>query len=358
MKHTLCALALLAGLAAAAGADPLDRPAQASALAEKRLITGIAHAGAKRLVAVGQRGHILFSDDDAQSWKQATKVPVSSDLTAVQFVDAKTGFAVGHDGVVLGSSDGGESWIELLDGRAANALLLRHLQGLPAGKEREGLLAEAQRNADAGPDKPLLDLYFSSATEGFVVGAYNLIFETRDGGHSWQPWYERVDNPKLLNLYAIRAHHGVLYIAGEAGLLLKLDPAAQRFTALKSTYQGSYFGLVDTPAGLIAFGMRGNALLSRDEGASWQPLATQLQASVTGAAQAADGSVLLADQSGGIALSDDGGASFARVPVAAAMPLAALAVTPAGLALGGPRGLRAMALPSSRLQETPNGTRP
>ena len=347
MKHTLCALALLTGLVSITQADPLDRPAQASPLAEKRLVNGIVHAGAQRLVAAGQRGQILFSDDQGQSWKQAA-VPVSSDLTALQFVDAKTGFAVGHDGVVLGSSDGGEHWRKLFDGRAANARVLAYLEELPASEEHKRLLDEARRNSQQGPDKPFLDLYFSSATEGFIVGAYNLIFETRDGGHSWQPWYAQTDNEKLLNLYAIRAHRGGLYIAGEAGLLLKLDAKAQRFVALKSTYQGSYFGLVDAPAGLIAFGMRGNALLSRDEGASWQPLATQLQASVTAAALTADGSVLLADQSGGITLSHDGGASFARVPLAAAMPLAAVALTPAGLALGGPRGLRALPFPSSK----------
>jgi len=342
MKHTLWALALLAGLvcSASASADPLDQPAKESPLAEKRLVNGLVHAGPKRLVAVGQRGHILFSDDEGKSWNQAS-VPVSSDLTAVQFVDEKTGFAVGHDGVVLRSDDGALSWRKVFDGRVANTLMLRQLQDMPPSAERERLLPEAKRNAEQGPDKPLLDLHFSSASEGFVVGAYNLIFETKDGGRTWSSWYAQTDNDKLLNLYAIRAHRDGLYIAGEAGLLLKLDAKARRFVALRSAYAGSYFGLVDAPAGLIAFGMRGNALLSRDEGATWQPLATQLQASVTAAALSSDGKVLLADQSGGIARSADGGATYQRVPLPAAMPLAALAVTPTGLILGGPRGLRA-----------------
>ena len=343
MKHALRVFAwlLLASLVSLAViADPLDQPAQASPLADKRLINGIVHAGPDRLVAVGQRGHILFSDDAARSWKQAKKVPVSSDLTAVQFVDAKIGYAVGHDGVVLRSGDGGLSWTKVLDGRGVNRLVLQQLNEMPSGPERDRLLLEAQRNMEQGPDKPFLDLYFTSASQGFIVGAYNLILETLDGGHSWQSWYAQTDNDKLLNLYAIRAHRGGIYIAGEAGLLLKLDARTRRFTALHSAYAGSYFGLVDAPAGLIAFGMRGNALLSRDEGASWQPLATQLQASITAAALAGDGAVLLADQSGGIARSADGGAGFVRVPLPAAMPLAALAVTPTGLILGGPRGLR------------------
>src|SRR5689334_25385014 len=90
------ALALAASAAAAAGfKDPLDVPAQQSPLASKSLLQAIARAG-DRLVAVGQRGHILVSSDGGKSWKQAT-VPASSDLTAVFFASANKGWAVGHD---------------------------------------------------------------------------------------------------------------------------------------------------------------------------------------------------------------------------------------------------------------------
>ena len=82
----------------------------------------ITRAGA-RLVAVGERGSILLSDDSGVSWRQA-KVPVSVTLTAVQFPNAKAGWAVGHLGVVLHSADGGETWAKQLDGREAASLVL------------------------------------------------------------------------------------------------------------------------------------------------------------------------------------------------------------------------------------------
>ena len=98
----------LAPLAVAAGfADVLDTPAQRTPLASKSLLNGIARAGT-RLVAVGQRGHIVVSTDGGANWKQSA-VPVSSDLTAVYFVDEKRGWAVGHDGVVLHTDDGGDA---------------------------------------------------------------------------------------------------------------------------------------------------------------------------------------------------------------------------------------------------------
>ena len=341
MKSWLITLAV--ALALPAQADPLSRPARESALVARRLINGLAEAGGTRLVAAGQRGHIAWSDDAGAHWTQA-KVPLSSDLTALQFTDAVHGFAVGHDGVVLGSGDGGKTWRKLLDGRAANNLLLRHLKALPASAAPAPLLAEAERDVAAGPDKPFLDLYFSSAQEGIVVGAYNLIFHTADGGESWTPWFERLDNPRLLNLYSIRPHGGELFIAGEAGLLLKLDTKTQRFVALDTGYKGSFFGLLSAEDLLIAYGMRGNARATRDGGKTWQPLSTGLAASITAASRSTDGAIWLADQSGAVTVSRDGGDTFQRVPLPETLPLAALATQGRQLVLGGARGLRSLPL--------------
>src|SRR5690606_13251763 len=72
------------------------------------LLLDIAHAG-KRLVAVGDRGHILFSEDGGKNWVQA-RVPTRQLLTALYFVDDKHGWAVGHDAQILVSEDGGANW--------------------------------------------------------------------------------------------------------------------------------------------------------------------------------------------------------------------------------------------------------
>lgn len=334
-------LLFAASPATTTGSDPLDRPARISPLAPRALVTGLASAG-DRLMAVGQRGHVLVSEDAGTTWVQS-KVPVSSDLTAVQFVDARVGHAVGHDGVVLRSEDGGRSWKRVLDGRQANRLLVDHMQQRVAADPsdaNQALLDEARRNAGLGPDKPFLDVWFDSADEGFVVGAYNLIFHTADGGRSWQPWFDRTDNPRLFNLYAIRPVGGTLVIAGEGGLLLRLDAEQQRFIALPSPYEGSWFGLVATQDNLLAFGMRGNAWLSADRGDTWQQVDSGLRASITAGVRTDDGQIWLADQSGAVASSTDGGYSFHAQPLAAALPAAALAVQGQAIVLGGPRGLQ------------------
>jgi len=78
--------------------------------------------------------------------------------------------------------------------------------------------ASAEQLMDDGADKPFLDVYVESEERAFVVGAYNLIFRTEDGGKSWQPWRNRVENPKELHFYAMRRCGQDLFLVGEQDL--------------------------------------------------------------------------------------------------------------------------------------------
>ena len=60
-------------------------------LAPRSLLLDAVKAG-DRIVVVGERGHVLLSDDQGASWRQA-KVPTRATLTAVYFVDAQNGWA-------------------------------------------------------------------------------------------------------------------------------------------------------------------------------------------------------------------------------------------------------------------------
>ncbi|UHQ20039.1 YCF48-related protein [Lysobacter sp. KIS68-7] len=333
---------LVASIAPAHGfVDVLDQPAATSALASQRLLLATAVAG-KRLVAAGARGHIIFSDDLGRSWQQA-KVPVSADLTALHFVDAKSGWAVGHEGVVLHTRDGGATWTLQLDGRRANKLVLDRVQHLPAGTDPtvlEALKSEADRAMSDGPSRPFLDVWFANAREGYVVGAYNLIFHTRDGGESWEPWVDRTENPRFYHLYGIRGGSDGVYVAGELGLMLHLDPATGRFAAVQTPYEGSYFGLLTKPGLVLAYGMRGTAYRSRDGGAHWEQVDTGITASITGSQVLPDGRLLLCSQAGDVLVSDDDGVHFRRVATKQPMPYTGLAVEGDVLVLSGLRGVR------------------
>ena len=341
----LASAAAIAQLAPASGAgfiDPMDVPAASSAFAQHSLMQSVARAGSW-LVAVGQRGHIVVSKDGGVTWQQA-KVPVSSDLTAVFFVDDRKGWAVGHDGVILNTTDGGITWTLQFDGQRANERLVEHVQNEvnqnPASTEKKKLLDEAKRYKEQGADKPFLDVWFSDANTGFVVGAYNLIFRTADAGKNWEPWFDRTENPKLFNLYAIRPAAGGLYIAGEGGLVLRLDPEANRFKVLPVSYKGSFFGVTGDKNSVMVYGLRGNVFRSDNAGKTWAKVDTGLAASIIGATITAQGTLFMADIGGRVVASIDGGRTFKARPIKNPMPLAGIADAGDGkLALAGPRGV-------------------
>lgn len=328
--------------------DPLDQAARPSALASRTPLLSVARAG-ERVVAVGQRGHIVYSDDHGDSWQQAA-VPSSSDLTSVFFVNARTGWAVGHDGLILRSKDGGATWIKQLDGRQLNTLLVADLEKkMAVGGDTtriERLLGEAIRYREAGPDKPFLDVWFADENQGFAVGAYGLIFRTRDGGNSWESWFDRVDNPGFFHLNAVRGLGDRVYVVGEQGLFLRLDGEGQRFVADATPYQGSFFALAVTRGGLTAFGMRGAAYRTPDQGRSWHKIETGMGSGLSGATVLDDGRIVVVSQAGKALLSRDDGASFTVLDGVGSMPFAAVAAAGEGrIALAGMHGVQIEHLP-------------
>lgn len=338
----LATLALLATACAWGGAyvDLLDAPAQKSALASQRILNGAALAG-NRVVVVGQRGHILYSDDQGGTWTQAS-VPVSVDLVAVHFGSERKGWAVGHSGVVLATTDAGATWVKQLDGRSAAAAMLEYYdkQGADAA-----LRDEVKRFVDDGPDKPFLDVWFDDENVGYVVGLFNLVFRTDDGGMHWVPWFDRADNPKRCHFYAVRRVGGDLYVAGEQGIVLKLDAKAQRFRALRTPYEGTYFGITGKPGSVIVFGLRGNAYRTTDGGASWQKVDTAMPVGLTAGTATPDGRIVLVSQAGHLLVSPDSGATFAPLASGASIPVAAVvAIGTDTVVVAGPRGVKASGL--------------
>jgi photosystem II stability/assembly factor-like uncharacterized protein len=345
-----CAAAWGAQAAADKGArDVLDTPAARSALASRALLNGLARAG-DRIVAVGQRGHIVYSDDAGKTWRQA-EVPVSSDLVAVSFPTATDGWAVGHDGVVLHSKDGGQSWTTQLDGRRLGQLMFEYYSksaaALTDDPKRAALLVEdAKRFQAQGAENPFLDVWFRDANNGYVVGAFGLVFRTADGGATWEPLQHAVDNPKGQHLYAVRGIGPDVYIAGEQGLLLKLAQGDTQFRALELPYKGTLFGVTGSGQTVVAHGLRGTVLRSTDGGHQWQQVPTGLQVGLTASTRDSDGRLVIVSQAGHILASRDDGASFKPVPVAGTLPAAAVTVAANGtLVVAGPRGAQTLQLP-------------
>jgi photosystem II stability/assembly factor-like uncharacterized protein len=337
VRLALAAFALGVALPAAAQEaereDPAARPAVIAPLAERSLLLDLAWAG-ERAFAVGERGHILHSDDGGKTWTQS-RVPASASLTAVHFSDARHGAAVGHVEAILRTDDGGESW------------QLAHLE--------------------PEDPQPLLDVVFADASRGVAVGAYGVVYVTTDGGSVWSqvpfepealPGAERVEPADEMeadvdlgfefHLNAIaRGPRRRMYIGAEAGRLFRSDDDGASWRELPSPYDGSFHGILPLDGdAVLAFGLRGNLFRSEDGGATWVQIPTGTTALLDGGARIDADTVVVVGMAGVILVSSDAGRNFTLHQQDDRKALAAVAPSGDGaLIVAGEGGVRRLPLP-------------
>jgi photosystem II stability/assembly factor-like uncharacterized protein len=349
--------------------DVLDSPAIMSKKAASSLLLDVTLAG-DRLIAVGERGHIIYSDDSGITWTQAS-VPASSTLTSVYFVDDQTGWAVGHDAIVLRTDDAGVTWSKQFDGFEANRKVVSqaklrkvNMQATLQSAERTNnddkiaeaeeelenvmfSLDDAQFDLDSGTTKPLLDLWFKNKQEGFVIGAYGFMFRTTDGGKNWSDWSARINNPDRFHLNSI-THAGFnnLIMVGEAGLVFRSRDGGLSWDSIVSPYEGSLFGLLSTKGNsvILTFGLRGNLFRSIDQGDTWLAVNSDTQQSLIGAAALSNGDIVVTGSAGVFVNSNNTGRSFNSKILSSRDANAAISEAPNGnLILVGEGGIKLIA---------------
>lgn len=284
----LALLALMYSFQANAFEDPINSPAIHVPSASQSLLLDVARTG-DRIVAVGERGHIIYSDDYGETWAQA-EVPVRVMLTAVTFPNkGAIGWAVGHQGVILISQDGGLSWSKQLDGTQAHQLMVDAFSAAVEAKPAELEVAEeSQREqlkmelenlefmlddslsfVEEGPVRPFVDVWFKNALEGYAVGSFGLIVRTEDGGKSWYSPAPLLSNPDARHYNAIDGNDEVIFIAGESGHLQRSTDDGISWETLEPPYEGSFFDIVLNGKRVLLLGLRGNAFFSDDNGDTW-----------------------------------------------------------------------------------------
>ena len=257
----------------------------------KASMLAVAHAG-KRMVAVGDRGVVLLSDDGGTTFRQARQVPTRAALTSVTFApNGTTGWAVGHWGVILTTQDAGDTWT-------------------------------LQRD-DLAVDQPLFSVAFVSPQEGFAAGLWSLLLHTQDGGKHWVP--VPVDPAEGAgagaggagagggrNLFSLfSSAKGSLLIAAEQGTVYRSTDGGKRWAAIETGNKGTFWTGVGLKSGvLLVAGLGGKVYRSADDGLSWAPVDSTVKSSLTDLTQLTDGRVMGVGLNGVMVISDDDGASF------------------------------------------------
>lgn len=258
-------------------------PAAKLAHPEQSALLAASMAGT-RVVAVGELGVIVLSDDDGKTFRQAKSVPISFTLTTVTFVDAKHGWAAGHGGAILATSDAGETW--------------------------------TVQRIDTQTDQPLFSIYFKSPETGYAVGLWSLYLKTEDGGKTWNqvslppsPGRSKADR----NLYQLFGSGESLYLASEQGSVIQSNDQGQNWKYLDTGYAGSWWaGTASNDNSILVGGMRGNLYRSSDHGATWGHIDTGSKKSITGFL--VDGNKIFAHGLDGLLIcSSDNGKTFRQV---------------------------------------------
>ena len=225
------------------------------------------------LFAVGERGHILRSLDDGESWQQMT-TPTSVTLTSVSFVGDSQGWAVGHEGVILTTRDGGLTWAFQLQGPEQLKLLLGSAQqrlnkltqiteyGVSAETSHSladlnYLVSSLERSNQQQSYLPFFDVTFEDAQNGVAVGGFGTVFVTEDSGENWRAVTLFQENPDGYHFYKSLYLGSDLIITGESGLIVTHSGLDDSWSALTTDDGRSIFDALQYDSGVLLCGMQG-----------------------------------------------------------------------------------------------------
>ena len=248
---------------------------------EHALILDIAQTS-DRIIAVGEHGLILYSNNMAESWLLAVS---STDvlLTSVFFLNQNKGWITGHHGTILYTNDGGLNW---------------HIQ-------------HANLKSD-----PLFDILFINEKQGIAIGAYGSYLTTNDGGENWRR-SKIIDDD--FHLYAITSTiDNTFYIAGESGILLK-SVDFNTWQKMTIPYEGTLLTLIsgkNAASGkkhITAAGLRGNIIQSTNDGLNWKLISSETIAPLQGGTSLKNGKLIFGGSGGSLVVSNSPNEKFHRI---------------------------------------------
>ena len=265
-------------------------------------------ARGQSVVAAGYFGTVLVSNDGGDTW-DAPSTGTDEPLYAVAYGPGDELWVAGRAGVLLLSRDAGRSWLR------RPTPFQRHVFGLYAG----------------APETVL------------AVGDFGLQLRSADAGAHWTC----IPRSQDIILGRIARADGDAVVVGEFGTIERMHAGHPPGTrgALhgvpEDTYVYDAWFDAEGKTG-IAVGLAGTILRSTDSGASWEPVKTGLTEDMFGVAGAGN-RVVVVGEGGLVALSNDGGLTFAKAE-APPLPVAlndvdfadadhAFAVGPRGLVL-------------------------
>lgn len=178
--------------------------------------------------AVGS-GMVLRTDDGGQTWEAQRSGNQNEMLFSVACVSPKNAYVVGQDGLIIHTEDAGKSW-QSQDSRTKDNLMRVRFFGktgwILGGQAGKGFLLRS--NADItdwervrlDSSEALFDIYMNGR-QGWIIGAEGTIFQTKDGGQTWNHQESPTTN-SLTSLFFLSPQEG--WAGGDRLTLLRFLP--------------------------------------------------------------------------------------------------------------------------------------
>ncbi len=319
-------------------------------LADQSLLLDITEAADGRLLVVGERGHVLVSDDSGDNWRQILNVPTRTTLISATAQGNRV-WAAGHDTTIIASDDNGETWSVQFE--------------------------------DPGGD-PLMDIAFDENGDGMAIGAYGIMLLAENNGQQWTQEFMidlvLLDDPgsdegettdqegdlddsgfldqdaiadfedldveyHLNSLWRLDAQQ--LVIAAEAGHGYYSDDNGASWQIFRLPYDGSLFGVLpqrNNSNCLLTFGLRGNVLRSCDIVTGWESLDSGVSSSLFDAAYDESGYLWLVGANGTLLRMRNNG-QFELIPMDTGDDFNGLLIRGERLIMIGESGVRTISMP-------------
>lgn len=248
----------------------------------------------RAVVAVGERGNVIRSEDSGVSWEHVG-TPMAATLTGVSFADTVRGWAVGHHGAIMYTDDGGFTW--------------------------------AIQNNGVSEEAAFLDVLALNARQAIAVGGFGVCYITQDG----RTWTARKLGDEELHLNrVVKGPSGEILVTGERGAFFRLKDVRAEPEVLNTGYEGTLNGVLVGTNGWFAYGLRGHVFRAENASGAWQPVAGLPPVLISCAVELEAGPIILAGQARALLISYDAGATFSPLRTGITTAVAEIVEAPDG----------------------------
>lgn len=314
----------------------------ASTPTDADLVRMATDAGGKVLIAVGERGVILRSEDSGRHWTSSSVPRKDFDVrTVIHHPTSGAWIAAGTRGAILRSLDSGKTWAALdhqlqvtfealfVEPRSG-ALLIGGEDGYVGRSIDAGLGWQLTRIRMPDPVSPVTAFY-SLPGQLLATSAMGRFLTSADNGTTWE--LHDMNSNVYFTDAVFDPDHRVALMSSHVGDVFRREPGddAWERVELSSNGRKRYLSAIrhdPRSKSLVVTGHHGMAATSTDGGKTWQQVETGFDTSMESVAQLADGRYIGFGEGGFICSGKDAGRNWRVISPSLNMNLRELVAVP------------------------------